>query len=62
MNRLPYDVCRCLDGGCPERKGCLRWERRNDAGYSVPKVSTLRMESDGKCQNRIPAEGGGKDE
>ena len=29
---LPNDVCRCHDGGCPEREECLRWLCKDSGG------------------------------
>lgn len=50
--KLPDDVCRCHDDGCPEREECKRYLQRNNGGVHVVHAATLR-EGTGKCARKL---------
>lgn len=45
-NRLPSDICRCVNDECKQKHDCLRWLWRNDnIGQATP--SGILQEGDG---------------
>lgn len=59
MRKLPYDICRCHDAGCPQRESCLRWLCRTDEGDHIvqsPSLFPYGIPLGSPCPNRIRAE------
>ena len=54
---LTDDICRCHDGGCPERESCLRWIDRHEGGPRVVAAGSLYPYDQPlgqPCTNHIP--------